>query len=73
MVLGLAAIVTILWLRLGAPPLPDLPAAVTLPEGATVQAVTFAGERLIVVTDGGEVLVYDADGALTGRIELDQP
>ena len=35
--------------------------AVTLPEGAQPAAVTFAGARLIVVTDTGEVLVYDAD------------
>ena len=73
MVLGLAAIVAILWLRLNAPPLPALPEAVTLPEGAQPAAVTFAGTRLIVVTDTGEVLVYDADGALSQRIVLDQP
>lgn len=73
MVLGLGTIVVILWLRLNAATLPTLPAAVTLPEGAAATAVTFAGERLIVVTDRDEVLVYAADGALTQRIALDQP
>lgn len=73
MVLGLAAVVAILWRGLNVPPLPALPEAVTLPEGAKPTAVTFAGARLIVVTDTGEVLVYDADGVLSQRIALDQP
>ena len=73
MVLGLGAIVAILWLRLNAPMLPDLPESVTLPEGSTAQAVTFAQDRLIVVTNQGEVLVYGADGALQQTVRLDQP
>ncbi|WBU52520.1 DUF6476 family protein [Paracoccus sp. SCSIO 75233] len=73
MVLGLAAIVAILWIRLNTPDLPDLPDAVTLPEGAEPAAVTFAGQRLIVVTDAGEVLVYDESGTLSQQIRLDQP
>ncbi|MDO5643068.1 MAG: DUF6476 family protein [Paracoccus sp. (in: a-proteobacteria)] len=73
MVLGLAAIVTILWLRLNAAPLPDLPASVTLPEGATPAAVTFAQDRLIVLTRGGAVLVYDGSGRLVQNVTLDQP
>lgn len=73
MVLGLGVIATILWLRLNAPPLPALPDAVTLPEGATAAAVTFAHDRLIVVTEAGEVLVYDGDGKLSQQVALDQP
>lgn len=73
MVLGLAAIVAILWIRLSAPPLPELPAAIALPEGASAEAVTFSARHLIVVTDTGEVLVYGRDGSLQQRVALDQP
>ncbi|WBU55581.1 DUF6476 family protein [Paracoccus sediminicola] len=73
MVLGLGVIAAILWIRLSAPPLPALPEAVTLPEDATAEAVTFADDRLIVVTDQGEVLVYDPDGALRQRVTLETP
>ena len=73
MVLGLGVIATILWLRLNAPMLPDLPESVTLPAGSTAEAVTFARDQLIVVTSRGEVLVYGADGALQQTVVLDQP
>ena len=73
MVLGLGAIVTILWLRLSAPALPDLPESVSLPEGSTAEAVTFARDRLIVVTNRGEVLVFGSDGVLQQQVVLDQP
>ncbi|MBA4490168.1 hypothetical protein H1S04_05220 [Paracoccus sp. S1E-3] len=72
MVLGLGAIVAILWLRLNAPMLPDLPESVRLPEGSTAEAVTFVRDRLIVVTDQGEVLIYGPDGALQQTVALDQ-
>jgi hypothetical protein len=63
MILGLLAIVWLLVTRLGTPaPLPDLPATVILPEGARATAVTFATDWLVVVTDGGEVLVYPRAG-----------
>jgi hypothetical protein len=63
MILGLLAIVWLLVTRLGTPaPLPDLPAAVILPEGARAVAVTFSTDWLVVVTDAGEVLVYPRAG-----------
>jgi hypothetical protein len=70
MILGLLAIVWLLVTRLGTPaPLPDLPAAVILPEGARAVAVTFATDWLVVVTDAGEVLVYPrAGGAAVSRV-----
>ncbi|WBU64471.1 DUF6476 family protein [Paracoccus aerodenitrificans] len=73
MVLGLAVIVVILWIRLSEPPLPELPASVELPANTSAEAVTFAGNRLIVLTDRDEVLIYDADGSLQQTITLDQP
>lgn len=70
MILGLLAIVWLLVTRLGTPaPLPDLPASVILPDGARAQAVTFAADWLVVVTDAGEVLVYPRrGGALVSRV-----
>lgn len=66
LILGLLAIVWLLVTRLGsiAPsrPLPVLPETVILPEGARPAAVTFARDWLVVVTEGGEVLVYPAAG-----------
>ncbi|WP_041527338.1 DUF6476 family protein [Paracoccus aminophilus] len=68
--IGVLAIVAILWLRLGAgAPLPDLPAQITLPEGARPEAVTFARDWVVVVTDTGEVLLYDRTGKLKDRVK----
>lgn len=67
--LGMIAIVGLLWMRLGQPVLPDLPAAITLPDRATAQAVTFARGWIVVVTDAGEVLLYDRSGALRDRVQ----
>ena len=38
--LGMIAIVALLWVRLGQPVLPDLPDAITLPDGARAEAET---------------------------------
>jgi hypothetical protein len=70
MILGLLAIVWLLVTRLGSPPpLPALPPAVELPAGARPAAVTFARDWLVVVTEGGEILLYPAaGGAPVGRL-----
>ena len=67
--LGMIAIVALLWFRLGQPVLPQLPESIALPDGATAQAVTFARDWIVVVTDAGEVLLYDRAGALKDRIQ----
>lgn len=67
--LGMIAIVALLWMRLGQPVLPDLPDAIALPQGASPAALTFARDWIIVVTDAGEVLLYDRSGALRDRIQ----
>ena len=66
--LGIMAIVALLWLRLSAPVLPDLPEAITLPAGAAPAAVTFARDWIVVVTEAGEVLLYDHQGRLRDRV-----
>lgn len=67
--LGMIAIVALLWIRLGQPVLPDLPPAITLPDGARAEAVTFARDWIVVVTDAGAVLLYDRSGALRDRVQ----
>ncbi len=67
--LGMIAIVTLLWVRLSQPMLPDLPENIVLPDGANVEAVTFARGYTVVVTDAGEVLLYDQSSDLVTRIQ----
>ncbi len=67
--LGMIALVALLWLRLGQPVLPDLPDSIALPDGARAEAVTFARNWIVVVTDAGEVLLYDRAGALRDRVQ----
>lgn len=72
MILGLVAIVALLVIRLGpapAPVLPVLPENIALPAGDMVQALTLARDWVVVVTDSGEVLLFDrSTGALRQRV-----
>lgn len=71
MIAGLVAIIALLVIRLpGKATLPDLPAAITLPAGARVQAITFARDYTVVVTQSGEVLLYRPDGTLARTVAL---
>lgn len=67
--LGVLVIAALLWLRLSEAPLPRLPAHVALPEGAKPAAVTFARDWLVVVTEAGEVLLYDGQGRLRQQVQ----
>lgn len=67
--LGMIAIVALLWMRLGQPVLPSLPPNITLPDGTTAAAVTFARDWTVVVTEAGEVLLYDRSGVLKDRLQ----
>jgi len=67
--LGMVAIVALLWMRLGQPVLPELPENITLPEGTDADAVTFARDWIVVVTDTGEVLLYDRNGVLRDQVQ----
>ncbi|MFN3955381.1 MAG: DUF6476 family protein [Pararhodobacter sp.] len=70
MIIGLVTIVALLVIRLGAAPAPlALPANIALPEGARMQAVTLAPDWVAVVTEDGEILLYDRiSGALRNRL-----
>lgn len=71
--LGMVAVVAMLWIRLGQPAMPSLPDTITLPPGAEVAAVTFARDWIIVVTQAGEVLIFDHAGRPSGQLALSSP
>ena len=66
---GVLVIAGLLWLRLSEAPLPKLPDQIALPEGARPAAVTFARDWVVVVTETGEVLLYDRQGRLKDRVQ----
>ena len=67
--IGVLVIAALLWLRLSEAPLPELPPEIALPEGARAAAVTFARDWIVVVTEAGEVLLYDRQGRLRDRVQ----
>ena len=72
MIAGLVAIVTLLVIRLpGQAPMPELPSAITLPEGAAAEAITFARSYTLVLTDQGELRLYRPDGTLHQVVPID--
>ena len=74
MIAGIVAMVLLLYTRLpggasdGAARLPALPEAIALPAGEEAQAITAGPGWWAVVTRGGDILLYDAGGALLRRI-----
>ena len=71
MIFGLLTIIGLLVTRLpGATKLPQLPAQITLPEGAKAETVTFGKTFTVVVTQEGRVLLYTAEGALAQDVPL---
>lgn len=72
MIVGLITVIALLVIRLGpqnAAPM-KLPDQITLPEGATAQSVSVSEGRTVILTQGDQVLVYDARGALIGSTQL---
>lgn len=73
MILGVLAITTLLFLRLNQaqPAAMPLPEALTLPGGTRALAVTYTRERILVITEEDELLIFDAQGEeLRQRITL---
>lgn len=71
MILGIAAVVGLLILRLSTPPRPTLPEAVTLPDGVRANAVTFGAGWYAVVTDADTILIFDsASGKLRQSVTI---
>lgn len=66
--IGIIAIVILLWFRLGSAPLPVLPDQIRLPADTRVDAVTFSQNWIVVVTDDGQILLFDQDGTLRDQV-----
>lgn len=73
MILGVITIVVLLVIRLKAPaPAPLLPAAITLPEGSHAEAVTVGRGWVAVVTDRGQILIFDGQsGKLRQMVDIE--
>ncbi len=73
MIVGLVTIVALLVIRLRvpAPVLPRLPAAIHLPQNTKAQAVTFARDYMVVVTDIGTILIYSPEGRLLKTVRIE--
>ena len=73
MIVGLVVIVAALVIRIGQEPAPlAVPEVITLPDGARADAVTRGRGWIAVVTDGDEILIYDAeDGTLRQRVAVE--
>ena len=70
MLLSMVVLVWLFYTRLPRP-VAALPDAIALPQGTGVEAVTLGRGFVLVVTDAGEALVFDATGSvLRRRIEL---
>ncbi|WP_076647480.1 DUF6476 family protein [Pontibaca methylaminivorans] len=73
MIVGLVIVIVLLVIRLSTPAaVPALPDTITLPEGASAQAVTIGADWYGVVTDDGRFLIFDrTSGALRQSVTLD--
>ncbi len=71
MILGVAAIVILLVIRLQTPSAPFVPDAIVLPAGVTATAYTQGTGWIAIVTSDDEILIYDPDGhRLVRRIPI---
>lgn len=72
---GVITVVAVIVTRMPTPsrPLPDLPAAISLPDGAAPRAITFGPGWTAVVTSQDRILVYGADGTLWQEVTIRPP
>ncbi len=70
MIAGIAVIAALLIIRLSGPQSPGLPEAITLPEGASAQAITAGEGWYAVVTTDNRILIYRADGTLKQEVDI---
>ncbi|ABF64851.1 hypothetical protein TM1040_2119 [Ruegeria sp. TM1040] len=73
MVGGVLVVIALLVIRLSDDThAPQVPADISLPEGATARAVTFGSGWLAVVTTEDQILILDSEtGALRQQIQID--
>ena len=71
MIVGVITVVGLLVTRMpDASALPVLPGQITLPDGATVQAVTYGKGWFGVVTTDQRLLIFGQDGQLRQEVEI---
>lgn len=70
MIAGIAVIAALLIIRLSGPQSPGLPETITLPEGASAQAITAGEGWYAVVTTDNRILIYRADGTLKQEVDI---
>ena len=71
MILGVLTIVALFVMRFADATRIDVPSDVALPEGVTATAFTQGAGWFAVVTDQGEILIYDrVTGVLRQRVEV---
>ncbi|MFD0857635.1 DUF6476 family protein [Roseovarius aquimarinus] len=72
MIVGFIVIVGLFVTRFAGQGAPDLPEAITLPEGASPMAFTQGPRWFAVVTEADEILIYDRDtGQLRQTLRID--
>ncbi len=74
MILGVITVVGVLVTRMpdGRAQIPSLPPHLALPPGQSVQAVTYAKDYSLIVTDAQILLVFDSKGHLKHQKDLTQ-
>jgi hypothetical protein len=75
MIIGVITVVAVIVTRMpqsfdANPGLPNLPAGITLPQGAKPQAITFGTSWVAVVTQDDRILIYSNDGRLQQDVAL---
>ncbi|MEM6694357.1 MAG: DUF6476 family protein [Pseudomonadota bacterium] len=75
MIAGVLVLIALFVTRFSAAPATlDLPTSITLPEGVQARAFTQAETWYAVVTDAGEILIYDREtGALSQTVTISAP
>lgn len=71
----IAGVIAVVWLLVTQLPQamragPELPETISLPDGATAQAITFGQGFVAVVTDDRRILIFAPDGTLRQEVAI---
>ncbi|WP_136685919.1 DUF6476 family protein [Falsirhodobacter xinxiangensis] len=71
----IAGVIAVVWLLVTQLPRamragPELPETISLPDGATAQAITFGQGFVAVVTDDRRILIFAPDGTLRQEVAI---
>lgn len=73
LIIGVITMVAVFVTRMpkASAPLPTLPDAVTLPDGANPRAITFGEGWLAVATTDNRLLIFAPDGTLLQEVQIE--